>query len=49
LAVALLRLRAAGPRPKNSLPTPVVNEADKDDLARPRAGMGVLTQMTGEG
>ncbi len=49
LAVALLRLRAAGAPPKNPLPTPVVNEADKDVLARRRVGMRVLTHMTGEG
>jgi len=49
MAVALLRLRAAGPPPKNPLPTPVVNEADKDELARRRAGMRVLTHMTGAG
>jgi hypothetical protein len=49
LAVALLRLRAAGPLPKHPSPTLTVNEVDKDELARRRVGMRVLTQMTGEG
>jgi len=39
LAVALLRLRAAGPPATNPLPTPAVNEVEKDDLARRRVGM----------
>ncbi len=49
LAVALLRLRAAGPPSANPPQTLTVNEVDKDDLARRRAGMRVLTHMTGAG
>jgi hypothetical protein len=47
LAGALLHLRAAGPPPKHPLPNLTVNEVEKDDLARRRVDMRVLTQMTG--
>ncbi|MFM7012279.1 MAG: helix-turn-helix transcriptional regulator [Betaproteobacteria bacterium] len=49
LAVALLRLRAAGPPPSNPSETPTVNEVGKEGLARRRFGVRVLSQMTDEG
>lgn len=49
MAVALLRLRAAGPPPSNSSQTLTVNEVGKDELARRRFGVRVLSQMTDEG
>ena len=49
MAVALLRLRAAGPPPSDSSQTLTVNEVGKDELARRRFGVRVLSQMTDEG
>ena len=49
MAVALLRLRAAGPRPSHPSQTPTVNEVGKEELARRRFGVRVLSQMTDEG
>jgi len=49
MAVALLRLRAAGPPPSHPSQTPTVNEVGKEELARRRFGVRVLTRMTDEG
>ena len=49
LAVALLRLRAAGPPPSHPSQTPTVNDVGKEELARRRFGVRVLTRMTDEG
>jgi predicted DNA-binding transcriptional regulator AlpA len=50
MAVALLRLRAAGPPPITITPsqTPTVNEVGKDEPVRRRFGVRVLTRMTDE-
>ena len=49
MAVALLRLRAAGPPPSHPSQTPTVNEVGKEELARRRFGVRVLTRITDEG
>ena len=49
MAVALLRLRAAGPPPITPSQTPTVNEVGKDEPVRRRVGVRVLTRMTDEG
>ena len=49
MAVALLRLRAAGPPPSHPSQTPTVNEVGKEELARRRFGVHVLSRMTDEG
>ena len=49
MAVALLRLRVAGPPPSHPSETPTVNEVGKEELARRRFGVRVLSQMTDEG
>ena len=49
MAVALLRLRAAGPPPITPSQTPTVNEVGKDEPVRRRFGVRVLTRMTDEG
>jgi predicted DNA-binding transcriptional regulator AlpA len=49
MAVALLRLRVAGPPPSHPSETPTVNEVGKEELARRRFGVRVLTRMTDEG
>jgi hypothetical protein len=49
IAVALLRLRAAGPPPITPSQTPTANEVGKEGLARRRFGVRVLTRMTDEG
>jgi hypothetical protein len=49
MAVALLRLRAAGPPPSHPSQTPTVNDVGKEELARRRFGVRVLTRMTDEG
>ena len=49
MAVALLRLRAAGPPPSHPSQTPTVNEVGKEELERRRFGVRVLTRMTDEG
>ena len=49
MAVALLRLRAAGPPPSHPSQTPTVNEVGKEELERRRFGVRVLSQMTDEG
>ena len=49
MAVALLRLRAAGPPPSNPSQTPTVNEVGKDEPVRRRFDVRVLTRMTDEG
>lgn len=49
LAVALLRLRAAGPPPSHPSQTPTVNDVGKEELERRRFGVRVLSRMTGEG
>ena len=49
MAVALLRLRAAGPPPSHPSQTPTVNEVGKEELARRRFGVRVLTRMMDEG
>jgi len=49
MAVALLRLRAAGPPPSHPSQTPTVNEVGKEELVLRRFGVRVLTQMKDEG
>ena len=49
MAVALLRLRVAGPPPSHPSEPPTVNEVGKEELARRRFGVRVLSQMTDEG
>lgn len=49
IAVALLRLRAAGPPPGKSSQTLTANEVGKEELSRQRFGKRVLTRMKGEG
>jgi predicted DNA-binding transcriptional regulator AlpA len=49
MAVALLRLRAAGPPPSHPSQTLTVNEVGKEELARRRFGVRVLTRITDEG
>lgn len=49
MAVALLRLRAAGSPPSNPSQTPTVNEVGKDEPVRRRFGVRVLPRMTDEG
>ena len=49
MAVALLRLRAAGLPPSHPSQTPTVSEVVKEVLARRRFGVRVLTRMTDEG